>query len=461
VKAGRWTLLAWFMVAACGSATPSASVTPLDTGNPSGELPTSAPPAVSLPPAASPIATVPATPSTTVPVSDAYGRWESAGELVRNSLTLQWPGHPLQTHVLPFGETALVVGSDNVCTPGAAWRESVQAQVWGGGGEPWQAAPTLPRARDRFGAFSLPDGPVLVVGGLTDHTGGPKSFSSTYRLEPGATEWTRSGDLNSARSGPAGTVLEDGRILVAGGWYSNMPDAPPVVVVNSAELFDPETELWSRTGSMVRARVGAGAVTLSEGRVLVAGGFGAIPSDSEGAYGFTEELASAEIFDPATGTFATTGSLPWTASWPSLVALPGGEALLVSGDRAARFDGARGQWAETPPMHLRLEDHRLGDWVRTAVGLPGGEVLVAGGTVPVDSPEEGSTKPFSNRAEVYDPMRNRWIEIAPMPVGRVGGTGVRMNDGSVLIAGGAGSVGQLGAPYCPAPAPEAVRFIPS
>src|SRR5688500_9692730 len=198
------------MVAACGSATPSASLTPLDSGNPSGDLPTSSPPAVSLPPAASPITTA------TALVGDKYGRWESAGELVRSPLTLQWPGHPLQTHVVPFGDTALVVGSDNVCTPGAAWRESVQAQVWAGGGEPWQAAPSLPRARDRFGAFSLPDGSVLVVGGLTDQTGGPKSFRSTYRLEPGATGWARSGDLNSARSGPAGSVPAAGRILVAG-----------------------------------------------------------------------------------------------------------------------------------------------------------------------------------------------------------------------------------------------------
>ena len=464
MKAGRRALVASLMVAACGSATPSAA--PQTAESPS-EVAASAHPTTplanaSLAPAASVIPTLPATPSPTAEPSappprptatpsDEYGRWDSAGEL---------SGYPLQTHVVAFGKRALVVGSDNVCTPGAAFPESSRVQIFGGD-ERWDAAPSLARARDRFLALSLPDGSVLVVGGLTDSQGGPKSFRSTYRLKPGALEWVRSGDLNSARSGPAGSVLKDGRILVAGGWYSDMPDAPPVLVIASAELFDPATGRWSRTGSLARARLGASAATLSDGRVLIAGGWGDIPRDVEGPYGFSDELASAEIFDPATGTFSETGSLPWPASWASLIPLADGGALIVSGYRAARFDVATGQWAETPPMHLRGDAHFYSSWVRTAVPLPGGEVLVAGGFVETDDNEEGSTKPFSKRAEVYDPAAGEWTEITRMPVGRVGAAGVRLGDGSVLIAGGAGVVGALGAPYCPGAALEAVRFIPS
>jgi hypothetical protein len=112
-------------------------------------------------------------------------------------------------------------------------------------------------------------------------------------------------------------------------------------------------------------------------------------------------------------------------------------------------------------MRLRGDVHGYGDWVRTAVALPGGEVLVAGGAVETDGLEEGSTKPFSKRAEVYDPAAEQWVEIPRMPVGRIGAAGVQLRDGSVLIAGGAGSVGVLGAPYCPGAALEAVRFVPS
>jgi len=439
------------IVAACGSATPTGTPLPAESGRAS--TPTALPTATLAAAKTSAPSALP-----TAPLGDGFGRWESAGALSAN---------PLQTHVVAFGDGALVVGSDNVCTPGAAWGDSVGAQVWSGGSAAWDTAPSLPRARDRFVAFSLPDGSALVVGGLTDGQGGPKSFRSTYRLAPGATEWTRSTDLNSARSGPAGSVLADGRFLVAGGWYSDMPEAPPVKVIASAELFEPATQAWIRTGSMIQPRLGASAATLSDGRVLLAGGWGDIGGEEPAAwaFGFGDQLASAEIFDPRTGTFTETKPLPWPASWSPLVPLPGGHALIVSGDRAARFDGGTGQWAETPPMHLRFDESGFEDlsrgWTRTAVGLPGGEVLVAGGTVAVSDVVEGSTQPYSNRAEIYDPIMNDWIEIAPMPVARAGAAGVQLRDGSVLIAGGAGVVGPLGDPYCPGAALEAVRFIPT
>ena len=81
-------------------------------------------------------------------------------------------------------------------------------------------------------------------------------------------------------------LLDDGRVLIAYG------DA-------SAELYDPATGTFSPTGSMTTARVVASATRLADGRVLIAGGL-AQP-------GGTKTLASAELYDPKSGTFSPTG----------------------------------------------------------------------------------------------------------------------------------------------------------
>jgi N-acetylneuraminic acid mutarotase len=274
------------------------------------------------------------------------------------------------------------------------------------------------------------------------------------RLSKGSTEWVRSGDLNSARSAPAGSVLNDGRLLIAGGYYSDLPDDPPVRMVSSAEIFDPATEHWSRTGSLGQARFGASAVTLTDGRVLIAGGGHGIPEDSEGWFGPDGPLASAELFDAATGSFSATGALPWAVVEAPLVALPDGDALVVDGGRAARFDATAESWTETPPMHLRVD-------LRTVVALGDGSVLVAGGMPDWEHTTPDPMDPYSTRAERYDPATDRWTEIAPMPSGRALGAGVLLADGSVLIAGGKGGPGEPGDPSCPDPALDAVRFIPT
>jgi hypothetical protein len=385
----------------------------------------------------------------------------STGVFPDPSDSFGWPTAHLQTHAVRFGTTVLVVGSDNICTPGPAWRASVLGEIWRPESTSWSEAPSLPRPRDRFFAAELPDGSAIVVGGSTDFEfasdgaiGGPRSFRSSLRLVDGSTEWVRSGDLNTARSAPTGSVLQDGRLLIAGGFYSDLPDDPPARMLSGAELFDPATERWSRTGSLKQARLGASAVTLTDGRVLIAGGWASVAEQFEGPDGgFSDILDSAEIFDPASGAFSRTGPLPWAAAEAPLAALPDGGALMVHDGRAARFDSRTGEWSETRPMGLRTG-------LRTLVTLDDGSVLAAGGMPDWENTTPDPDKPFSARAEIYDPVSDRWTEIAPMPFGRAGGAGVLLADGSVLIAGGWGAAGEPGDPSCPEGALEAVRFIP-
>jgi hypothetical protein len=108
--------------------------------------------------------------------------------------------------------------------------------------------------------------------------------------------------------GPEGTVLDDGRILVVDG--------------RSAEVWDPTTGATSPAGMLVRTRDDATMTRLQDGRVLVAGGW------SEAGGGM---LDSAEIWDPSTLTFTPTGSLAEARSRHSAALLDDGRVLVVGG----------------------------------------------------------------------------------------------------------------------------------
>src|SRR5262249_41581838 len=103
------------------------------------------------------------------------------------------------------------------------------------------------------------------------------------------------GLMTTPRYDATGTELADGRVLVAGGWCC----AGNTGTQASAEIYDPSTGTWSATGSMSTPRAGgASATRLQNGRVLIAGG----------ANGGTV-VPTAEIYDPSTGMFSPTGSM--------------------------------------------------------------------------------------------------------------------------------------------------------
>jgi hypothetical protein len=104
-------------------------------------------------------------------------------------------------------------------------------------------------------------------------------------------------------------------------------DAGEVTVV-SAELYDPKTGTFSPTGSLATARSGHSATALPDGRVLIAGG--SPVGDSSGV------VASAELYDPATGTFSPTGSLATARAAHTATLLPDGRVLIAGG-----YDGSK------------------------------------------------------------------------------------------------------------------------
>jgi N-acetylneuraminic acid mutarotase len=302
---------------------------------------------------------------------------------------------------------------------GLTW-DGTTATRWDPDTGTWRRATGLAIPRSGPAVVTLPDGRVLVVGGVD--TRDPehwRAFSSAYvygAATPDGT-WTKVGLMGTARVAPAAAVLRDGRVLVAGGSYIDGPPyqaagaaglvlaafrpaepgagtgrraddvAPPFIgtALATVEVFDPATGRWSPTGSMRFARAGAAATTLSDGRVLVVGPSSSY-NDAPGDVTMdARAFGTAEVYDPATGRFTLVGSLPpidraaiaadgvevptsdpYMTSAGTLVALPDGGALLVghadewkheaSVTRTFRFDGSTGRWNQVGPAYAWLND---------------------------------------------------------------------------------------------------------
>ena len=147
---------------------------------------------------------------------------------------------------------------------------------------------------------------------MTD--GGGSGSAELY--DPDSGTWTVTGSMIEARSWQSATLLPDGRVLVAGGMGSTGSGGDEVVfLMDSAELYDPDTGTWTATGSMIEARHNYTATRLSDGRVLVTGG----------------GLASAELYDPDSGTWTATASMIEGRSGHTATLLSDGTVLVAGG----------------------------------------------------------------------------------------------------------------------------------
>jgi Galactose oxidase, central domain len=243
------------------------------------------------------------------------------------------------------------------------------------------------------------------------------SLSSAELFTPATGTFSRTGGMGAARAGFTATVLPDGQVLVAGGDEAG-------TATSSAELFNPATGTFSPTGGMGTARAGFTATLLPDGQVLAAGGEGTC------VLGSCPEFSSAELYNPATGTWAPTGSMNAARTLHTATLLPSGQVLVAGGQdsfgansTAELYNPATGKFRRTGSM----ETPRAG---QLAGLLPDGQVLVVCGV----SPSSGF--PLC-AAELYHPATGTWTDDGQAgPSAGQDFSATLLNTGQVFFSGG-------------------------
>jgi hypothetical protein len=214
----------------------------------------------------------------------------------------------------------------------------------------------------------LADGRVLFTGGAAS---GGHYLNEAQIYDPVKGTFSLTGPMGVARNEASSVLLSDGRVLVAGGDEGSSGSQPTILA--SAELYDPATGQFSLTGSMLEPRSQFGADRLSDGRVLIAGGLGV---DTQG---LPTNLATAETYDPAAGTFSRTGSMAATRVDFEVTRLIDGRILVAGGSdkdggllaTAELFDPQSGSFQSTGSMHVARSPN--------GILLKDGRVFVTGG----------------------------------------------------------------------------------
>jgi hypothetical protein len=307
------------------------------------------------------------------------------------------------------GHSATAPPAEQTIPPARATSEpSTDAAPGAGGGDgAWTATGSLAVARAQQTTTLLVDGRVLIAGGLSlspEPGGGQTSSAELFDLATRSS--TPTGSMTTPRVGHTATLLPSGQVLVVGGTEGN-PDTGDLA---SAELFDPATGSWIRTGELIEPHGGGHTATLLEdGTVLIVGGHG----QSDGP-------ASSELFDPATGEWRRTGRMSRDRSYHTATLLADGTVLVAGGlitvADAELYDPRTGSWTETGSML-----HARHDFAATL--LVDGTVLVAGGETTPDL------------AERYDPSTGSWTETGTLRGGHGFFTLMRLADGKVLASG--------------------------
>lgn len=277
-----------------------------------------------------------------------------------------------------------------------------------------------PPAATRATTAGVPADPTslpaaVATAGRAPGTPPAPSGSATRTPPAGPGRIVPTGALAVPRAAHTATLLATGRVLIAGGCTARSCELADAGA--TAELFDPATGTFAATGRMAVARVGHRAVPLRDGTVLIVGGWG--PGGT---------LASAEIYDPRAGSFAPTGSLRQRRGGHSATVLADGRVLVAGGTDGTRplasaeiYDPAAGTFAPTGDLLVAREG-------QGAVALPDGAVLLLGGG--------GGRGVVLAGAERFDPATGRFARAADLTLPRHKHAALALDDGRVLVVGG-------------------------
>jgi hypothetical protein len=287
----------------------------------------------------------------------------------------------------------------------------------------FEQSSSMATARQSHTATMLQNGKVLFAGGFSEYSGGSPGLASAELFDPTTGTITTTGSMTTGRFEHTATLLPNGKVLITGGQSASGDQRFTGVI--TAELYDPAVGVFAAAGNMTTARFEHSATLLRNGKVLIAGG--RFPA-----------LASAELYDPVTGVFTPTGNMTTPRAQHTAVPLADGRVLIVPGG-----DGADGNSAE-------IYDPESGTFSNTnwpSLGSVGGNAtLLTTGKILVTL--QASECDLGSGTVSYDPQTGLFAPAGVMPWQTCSPTGTLLSDGTALIAGG-WYFGQFAAIYDP------------
>lgn len=280
-------------------------------------------------------------------------------------------------------------------------------------------------------------GDVLIAGGGAGTLTAATGLASTELWDFRRMRFTTGPTMSSARALHSAVRLNDGRVLIIGGADQNG------IVLSSCEIYNPNTNSFSATGSMGTPRILHGASVLADGRVMVAGGTSTLVDVTAA---ITSTLQSAEIYNPATGSWSGAANIGGYRLAPALSLLPNGQIMVSGGVQVSfffgfpvsaasttnvqRYNPGSNNWSNGPNMSQGRAGHQYNQ-----VTLNDGRILMTGGINVPNLLGAQTAAPISG-AEVYNPTSNSW-QTVNMPNARALHSATVLADGRVAACGGA------------------------
>lgn len=321
-----------------------------------------------------------------------------------------------------YGHTATRLTNGGVLITGGRNPAGILAgaEMYSASNQTFTSAATMSTTRWLHTATLLNDGTVLIAGGSSQTSETALNTAEIYDPVAG-TYTTLYSTLNTARVGHTATLLSNGQVLIVGGFD------PANGIISDAELYDPTAQIFIDLGSTNNPRFHHTATMLQNGQVLIAGG--ETDSAPTGAYN------TAEIFDPTTWVFT-----PLSANMTSVreghaaVLLNSGQVLIAGGEipGAGSAQTAEVYNPSTNTFTAVSAGMTTARTLHSATLLNGGKVLITGGVT--DS--SGTSRVLSN-AEIFDPANQTFAAVpTTMTSVRELQTVTLLNDGTLLEVGG-------------------------
>ncbi|WP_413582326.1 Kelch repeat-containing protein [Bdellovibrio sp. HCB288] len=281
----------------------------------------------------------------------------------------------------------------------------------------WSAGPALPSPRLFSQATVLTDGRVLVAGGLD---GAFAKTATTAIYNPASNSWSTGPSIAIPRVGHSSHLLPNGKVIIIGGAAHPTTSAP----TEKTEIFDPATNQWTYGPDLPTAVSEFSSVTLSDNTILILGGLTTAAATS---------ITTVQAYNPSTNSFTTKAPMTLGRYQAAAAVLPSGNVLLTGGWASTGsmtatteiYNVTANTWSAGPSLSANRRAHG-------AISLPSGKILVTSGVTNLTFPSIPA-----KTSEIYDQATNSWsMDPIAIEAGHSLGTLLKLPDGKILIAGG-------------------------